>query len=451
LQEQTAVAGIQRDESRKMNLLRAYNAILYLALVFAGPYLIVRSAFDRGFRRVLRRFGLYPTTIPSGGLWVHAVSVGEVAAAKPLVFALRERFPELPLVVSTSTTTGQDAAMKTFAEHDVAVTFFPFDISFAVKRALSGIRPRALILLETELWPNVIRETASRGVPVILLNGRLSASSVKWYRFVAPLIVYTLSAFDALGMRSEEDAQRIRQVGADPSRVAVVGNIKFEASLLSVSDDRRAELARDIGLRETEKLIVAGSTHPGEEELILDVFRRLRQRVPTAVLLLAPRHITRLSQVCDAVRHAGLEFVLRTDVHGDGERRQVIVLNTTGELAALYALGEIAIVGKSFLQNRGGHNPLEPAAAGIPVLFGPHMENFRGPVELLHRHGGCIQVNTAEELYDTCLELLLDEHKRRKVGRSAKGAVMSGSGALARSVDLVDRVLRARGSLCSAG
>jgi 3-deoxy-D-manno-octulosonic-acid transferase len=448
---QPAVASSPRDNILTMNLLRAYNAFLYIVLVCAGPYLIVRSLFDRGFRRVLRRFGPYPRTIPSGGLWVHAVSVGEVAVAKPLVFDLRKKFPALPLVVSTSTTTGQDAAMRAFAGHDVSVTFFPFDISFAVKRALSAIRPRALMLLETELWPNVIRQTAARGIPVILLNGRLSASSVKWYRFIAPLITYTLGAFDALGMRSEEDAQRIRDVGADPSVVCVVGNVKFEASLLSVNDERKAGMARDIGLRETERLIVAGSTHPGEEELILDVFVRLREQVPASVLLLAPRHVTRLNQVCDAVKRAGLEFVLRTNAYGDGGRRQVIVLNTTGELATLYALGEIAIVGKSFLQNRGGHNPLEPAAAGIPVFFGPHMENFAGPVELLHRHGGCIQVNTADELYARCLELLVDEHKREQVGRSAKEVVISGGGALGRSVDLVDKVLRARGSLCSAG
>jgi len=447
----TAVLRMPHHNIRKMNLLRAYNAFLYVVLFCAGPYLIVRSLFDRGFRRVVRRFGPYPTTIPPGGLWVHAVSVGEVAAAKPIVFALKERFPELPLVVSTSTTTGQDAAIRTFAGHDVFVTFFPFDISFAVQRALSAIRPRALVLLETELWPNIIRETAAHGIPVILLNGRLSASSVKWYRFIAPLITYTLNAFDALGMRSGEDAQRIQQIGADPAKVAVVGNIKFEASLLSVNNKRKTDAARDIALHDTERLIVAGSTHPGEEALILDVFGRLRQEVPTAVLLLAPRHITRLGQVCDAVRRAGFEFVLRTDAQGDGGRRQVIILNTTGELATLYALGEIAIVGKSFLQNRGGHNPLEPAAAGVPVLFGPHMENFGGPVKLLHRHGGCIQVNTADELYGRCLELLIDEHKRQQVGRSAKEAVVSGGGAVARSVDLVDEVLRARGSLCSAG
>jgi 3-deoxy-D-manno-octulosonic-acid transferase len=380
---------------------------------------------------------------------VHAVSVGEVAAAKPLVFALRDRFPELPVVVTTSTTTGQDAAVKTFAVHNVFVTFFPFDATFAVKRALSAIRPRALLLLETELWPNIIRDTAARGVPVILLNGRLSASSVKRYRFIASLIRDTLTAFDLLGMRSEGDAQRIRDVGADPAKVVVVGDIKFEASLLSVSDERRIEVARDIGLRENERLLVGGSTHPGEEELILDVFVHLREHVPSAVLLLAPRHVTRLSEVCDAVKRAGLEFVLRTDAHGNDERRQVIILNTTGELALLYALGELAIIGKSFLQNRGGHNPLEPAAAGVPVLFGPHMENFAGPVELLHRHGGCIQVDTTEQLYEECLELLVNQQKRQQVGQKAREAVMSGGGALARSVDLVEHVLHAHGSLCS--
>ena len=433
-----------------MNLFRVYNTLLYLALVCGGPYLIIRSLFDRAFRPVLRRFGPYPTSIRPEGLWVHAVSVGEVAAAKPLVSALRDRFPDLPLIVTTSTTTGQDAAKKAFAgQPDVSVTFFPFDVPFAVKRALSSIRPRALILLETELWPNVIHQTAAQGIPVILLNGRLSASSMRWYQFIYPLIRYTLAAFDALGMRSEEDARRIRQLGADPSKVVITGNIKFEASILSMSDEQKRKLAREIGLRETERLIVAGSTHPGEEDLVLDVFARLRKQMPTATLLLAPRHVARLSEVCDAIRRAGLEFVLRTDRHDDDEGRQVIVLNTMGELARLYALGEIAIVGKSFLDNRGGHNPLEPAAAGIPVLFGPHMENFGDPVEVLRRHGGCIQVDTADELYGSCLELLGDRQKREQVGQRAKEAVISGGGALAKSVELVQKVLRARRSLFS--
>ena len=428
---------------RRMNLFRVYNVLVYLALLFGGPYLAIRSLCDRNFRRVLRRFGSYPTNIPPGGLWIHAVSVGEVAAAKPLVLALRKKFPDLPLAVTTSTTTGQDAAKSAFSGQGVPVTFFPFDIQFAVNRALSSIRPCGLILLETELWPNIVRQTAARGVPVLLLNGRISDSSMKWYKLVAPLVRFTLESFEALGMRTREDAGRIEQLGADPSKIVITGNIKFEASLLSVSDEQKRELAREIGLREGEVLIVAGSTHQGEEDLILSVFSRIREQTPTAALLLAPRHLTRLSEVCDAVCRAGFDFVLRTDTHGGEEKRQVIVLNTTGELARFYALGKLAIVGKSFLENVGGHNPLEPAAAGIPVLFGPHMENFAGPVETLRRHGGCIQVADAEELYRSCRELLDDQQRRTEVGRNARQAVISGAGAVAKSVALVEKALRA--------
>jgi len=435
------------DNVREMILLGLYNAILYLMLPVAAPYLMVRSLCDRSFRRVMRRFGAYPTDIPSGGLWVHAVSVGEVAAAKPLVSALKERFPDLSLVVTTSTTTGQDAANEAFRDQGITVTFFPFDIPFAVRRALSSIKPRALVLLETELWPNIVRQSTARGISVIILNGRISDSSVKWYRFVAPLVRRTLKAFEALGMRSEQDARRVGQLGADPSRIAITGNIKFEAGLLCVGDDQKKELARQIGLRQNEVLIVAGSTHRGEEELILEVFARLRERTPTATLLLAPRHVTRLTEVCDSVKRAGLEFVLRTNAHGDQERRQVIVLDTTGELAKLYALGELAIVGKSFLENVGGHNPLEPAAAGVPVLFGPHMENFAGPVEALRRHGGCVQVADAEGLYRNCRELLDDREKRFQVGQNARQAVISGGGAVARSVALVEKVVEAHPAL----
>ena len=432
-----------------MILLGIYNLLLHLTLVVATPYLMVRSLHDRSFRRVMRRFGTYPRNIPSGGLWVHAVSVGEVAAAKPLVLALKERFPDLPLVVTTSTTTGQDAAKEAFAHQDVSVTFFPFDIPFAVKRALSNIDPSALIVLETELWPNVVGQTAARGIPVILLNGRISNMSVRWYLLVKPLVKRTLDAFAALGMRSEQDVQHVKQLGADPSKVKITGNIKFEASLISASDEQKRELARGIGLRNNEVLIVAGSTHQGEEDLVLDVFTRLREQTPAAVLLLAPRHVTRLSEVCDAVRRAGLEFVLRTDAQGGDPRRQVIILNTTGELARLYALGDLAIVGRSFLENVGGHNPLEPAAAGVPVLFGPHMENFTGPVEALLRYGGCIQVADAEDLYRRCRDLLDDREKRIQVGQNAREAVISGEGAVARSVALVETVLESNETLSS--
>jgi 3-deoxy-D-manno-octulosonic-acid transferase len=431
-----------------MILLVLYNVMLHLILLCATPYLLVRALYDRGFRPILRRFGLYRADIPAGGLWIHAVSVGEVAAAKPLVLALQRKFPQTPLVLTTSTVTGQDVAKKTLGGHGVAVAFFPFDIPFAVRRALSRIRPRALIILETELWPNIIRKTAARGIPVMLLNGRISASSVKWYRFVVPLVRGALREFDALGVRTRDDACRMERLGAEPSKIAITGNIKFEASLLSISDEQRPELARQIGLRDGERLIVAGSTHAGEEELVVNVFKRLREEVPAAVLLLAPRHVARLDEVCDTVRRAGLEFVLRSDKRSSDEVRQVIVLDTTGELAKLYALGEIAIVGGSFEEGIGGHNALEPAAVGVPVLFGPHMESFAEIVERLRRHGGCIQVKDGEGLYAACCELLGDRERREQMGRNAREAVISGGGALAKSVAMVEDVLRRpRGAL----
>jgi 3-deoxy-D-manno-octulosonic-acid transferase len=265
---------------------------------------------------------------------------------------------------------------------------------------------------------------------------------MKWYRFVPSLVRRVLREFDALGMRTREDARRITRLGAEPSKIAITGNIKFEAGLLSISDERKKELACRVGLRDAERLIVAGSTHAGEEELVIDVFKRLRERAAATVLLLAPRHVARLSEVCDAVRRAGLEFVLRTDKRSTDEVRQVIILDTTGELAKLYALGEIAIVGGSFDEGIGGHNPLEPAAVGVPVFFGQHMENFADAVEMLRRHGGCIQVGDSEELYERCRELLGDREKRERMGRNARQAVISGGGALAKSVGIVEGVLR---------
>jgi len=421
-----------------------YNVMLHVILLCATPYLFVRALLDRNFRPILRRFGIYRPDIPAGGLWIHAVSVGEVKAAKALVAALKRKFPQTPLVLTTSTITGQDVAKKALSGQDITVALFPFDIPFVVKRALSRIKPRALIILETELWPNIIRHAAARDIPVVLLNGRISASSVKWYKLVTSLIGAVLREFDALGMRTSDDASRIARLGAEPSKIVVTGNIKFEASLLSISDEQKRELARQVGLRNAERLIVAGSTHSGEEELVVGVFKRLREEVPATVLLLAPRHVTRVDQVCDTVRRAGLEFVLRSDKRGSDEIRQVIVLDTTGELARLYALGEMAIVGGSFEAGIGGHNALEPAAVGVPVLFGPHMESFADIVEGLRGHGGCVQVKDGEELYAACRELLADREKREQMGRNAREAVVSGGGAVAKSVAMVEEVLRRR-------
>jgi 3-deoxy-D-manno-octulosonic-acid transferase len=203
-----------------------------------------------------------------------------------------------------------------------------------------------------------------------------------------------------------------------------------------------------LGLRDGERLIVAGSTHAGEEELVAGVFKRLSEEQPTTVLLLAPRHVARLDEVCDTVRRAGLELVLRSGKRDGNEIRQVIVLDTTGELARLYALGEIAFVGGSFEEGIGGHNALEPAAVGVPVLFGPHMESFADIVERLRRHRGCIQVQDGEELYAACRELLGDRERREQMGRNARDAVISGGGSLAKSVAMVENVLqRARGGL----
>lgn len=432
---------------RDMTLLVLYNLAAHLIVLCAAPYLLFRAAFDRNFRPIVRRFWMRSQNIPVRGLLVHAVSVGEVAAAKSLVFALQKRFTNIPLVLTTSTPTGQTAAKKAFAGRDVSVTFFPFDVSGAVKRALANIKPRAIILLEAELWPNVVRQAVAQGIPIILLNGRISGRSVRRYRLIGSLMRNTVRACDAFGVRTREDARHLEQLGADPSRITVTGNIKFESSLISVRDEEKRALVVELGLRDTDRLIVAGSTHSGEEEIILGVFKRLKQRVPELKLLLAPRHIDRVNEVCAAVRRAELNWVLRTDKRGTSEPRDVIVLNTTGELARLYALGELAVVGGSFVEGIGGHNPLEPAAAGVPVLFGPHMENFTDIVETLRRHDACVETRDAEELCQKCLDLLTGPDTRDRIARNARQAVVSGGGAVAHSVAIVEQVLRARAVL----
>jgi 3-deoxy-D-manno-octulosonic-acid transferase len=377
--------------------------------------------------------------------WVHAVSVGEAIAAAPLVEGLARTYPSLPLVMTTVTETGARVVRERFGGL-VTHRFFPLDFPGAVRRAFDRIQPAFLICMETELWPNVLREAAARGVPVMIANGRLSDRSFRRYRAVRRLLGPVLEHVRVFAMQSEEDARRMMALGAHPERVVVTGNLKHDAP---PDETGAVELWRRLlGLAPGQRVWIAGSTHRGEEAAVLDAHRAARVTWPDLALILAPRHPERVPEVLalaasrgwSAVRRSQLPRSARSPGSTDGGAPPLIVLDTVGELAALYAVADVVFVGGS-LVDRGGHNMLEPALRGKPVLFGPHTSNFREAAGLLVEGGGGIVVRDPEALGAELRRLLSEPALRARVGAAAYAAAASRHGAVQATLDLVGRLL----------
>jgi 3-deoxy-D-manno-octulosonic-acid transferase len=374
---------------------------------------------------------------------VHAVSVGEAIAATALVDGLRSMYPELPLVMTTVTDTGARIVNERFAA--VAThRFFPVDLPGAARRVIEAIDPAFLICMETELWPNTLRAVAQRKVPVMIANGRLSDRSFRRYRLVRTFLSSVLRDVSVFAMQSQEDARRIIALGAVPERVFVTGNIKNDA----LADPAGAvELwGRLLGLRAGQPVWVAGSTHRGEEEAVLDAHQAVRSEFPDLVLVLAPRHPERVREVLELIAGRGLSALRRSGIRRTSPVRiegtpPIIVLDTVGELAQLYAVADVVFMGGSLVP-AGGHNMLEPAIRRKPVLTGPHTTNFREAVALLVECGGGIVVHDAAELAAELRRLLADPELRAKLGTLACEAVASRHGAVRATLDLVERFLR---------
>ena len=416
-----------------------YSTALGVVLI---AYLPVFVFGRRGLRRywgtLAQRWGRLGPGLPAEPrCWIHAVSVGEAATAAPLVQALRRRWPQFSVVLSTVTPTG---ARVVSAELGGAAThrYFPLDLPGPVRRALDAVRPRFFIGLETELWPNFLRALASRGIPTMIVNGRISDRSFRRYRLVRPFVARMLGRVSVFAMQSPEDARRIIALGAPPGRVVVTGNLK--ADLRAGPPGAAEHWARLLGVNAARSLWIAGSTHRGEEAAVLDAFARLLPRFPGLDLLLAPRHPERAEEVERLVRDRGLRAVKRSTLAGGGRLDGVIILDTVGELAALYELADIVFVGGSLVPN-GGHNVLEPAQRRKPVLVGPHTENFRESTELLVSAGGAVVVEDGPGLEREVEKLLEDPERGRKMGEAAFAAVAARQGALDHTLALVERWL----------
>lgn len=387
------------------------------------------------------RLGLFRSSFERGKgsprIWLHGASAGDLQSLQPMMKEFKARMPGCCIIVTTITNSGLAMARRRLKEADV-VLYAPYDLPCTTRRAVRKLAPDLLVLEYTEIWPNLIRAVRASGARIALTNGRFDPEKLPRYGLFFRLIGNPLRAIDLFLMRSDEEAERVLALGAAPDRVWVTGNTKFDALALDDDPARTVPLREEMGLEPGEPIFMAGSTHEGEEEIILAVYHELRTRRPELRLVIAPRYVERVGRIMAMVAEAGFSVRLRSGGAAAG-RAEVIILDTIGELGLAYKLATLVFVGGSFVR-RGGQNVLEPAGQGRPVLFGPHMENFKDSVQVLVGRGG-IQVATPEQLLRVAHELLARPEKLAELGALARQAVSQIRGASVRNVDHMVRLL----------
>jgi 3-deoxy-D-manno-octulosonic-acid transferase len=414
-----------------------YAIASYVLFLVGMPFLFSHPKLRHG---IPVRLGLFKPSFDRGRgtprVWLHGASAGDLLSLQPMMKALRERLPGCCIVVTTITNSGLAMARKKLVEADV-VAYAPYDLPGATRRAVAALAPDLMVLEYTEIWPNLIRAARKAGVRIALTNGRFNPRKMSRYRALFRAIGNPLRAIDLFLMRSDEEAERVLALGAAPDRVWVTGNTKFDALVLDRPSGDEA-LREQMGLDPSAPVLIAGSTHEGEEELIFGVYRDLLAEHPRLRLVVAPRYLERAGRILSLAAEAGLGARLRSAGSAAGSA-QVTVLDTIGELAAAYRLGTLVFVGGSFV-TRGGQNILEPAGQGRPVLFGPHMENFKDSVQVLQGRGG-IQVGTPEQLRRVAGELLGRPDRLAELGALAREAVLAVRGASSRNVEHMLRLV----------
>lgn len=424
---------------------RIYSFVMYLLVPVILWRLAWRGVSQRDYlRRWGERFGFFAARDGAdGALWVHAVSVGEVAAATPLIARLRERYPERPLVITTITPTGSARVRKVWGEQAFHV-YLPYDLPAAIRRFLRRVRPAIAIVMETEIWPNLFLECARADIPIIIANARLSEQSLGGYGPVSGLARMAVRCAHTVAAQSHADANRLIALGARPERVMVAGNMKYDLALPPGLAYKSACWRAGWGVE--RPVWIAASTHEMEEAVVLRAQQQLLTRFPDALLLWAPRHPERFRAVEQHARDAGL-IVTSRSVHGlPGLSSQCFIINTLGELLMFYATVDLAFVGGS-LQPIGGHNVLEPAALGVPCLVGPHTFNFAEVTAHLIAGGAALRVATGDGLGEAVMQLLVDADQRNRMAEAARDMVASERGAVARTVDLIEPLLAAHPGL----
>lgn len=430
-----------------------YSFLLTLGLVILLPRFVVDAfragKYVTGLRERLGSLPL-PENSESPLIWLHCVSVGETEAARPLVRSLKQNFPNHRLAISTTTVTGQQVARSAFPQDAVAIFYFPVDWTWTVRRVLRTLRPSAVVIMETELWPNLLRECHRQSIPTALVNGRISETSFRRYRWIRSFMRHVLSHLSVAIMQSDADATRLRELGMPADRILMYGNLKFDGVAGSEKDRSTADaMRRRFALNESKRVIVAASTHEPEESIIVDAFKALAQTRydQSLCLIIAPRHPERFDEVARQLNGTGMKWARRShEESADDANARIILIDSIGELRAAYALADVAFVGGS-VAALGGHNVLEPASQGVCVITGPHMNNFAAIMMAFLARDAIVQLPNVpfeqmpEVLASTLGSLLDDAARRHQIANSARGVCEANRGATERTIQTLGHLL----------
>jgi len=415
-----------------------YTTLFYLIQPLIWLRLWVRGRKAPAYRkRWGERYGFYKKPLKPGGILMHSVSVGETLAAIPLVRALRHRYPDLPITVTTMTPTGSERVLSAFG-NDVQHVYLPYDLPDALNRFLNAVDPKLVLVMETELWPNLIAALHTRKIPLVIANARLSARSAKGYARLGDFIRTLLRRITLIAAQNEEDGERFIALGAKRNQLTVTGSLKFDISVTPQLASRAVTLRRQWAPH--RPVWIATSTHEGEESAVIEAHQTLLREFPNLLLILVPRHPERFPDAINLVRQAGLSYITRSSGEVPSGSTQVVVGDTMGELMLLYGIADLAFVGGSLVE-RGGHNPLEAAAHAIPVLMGPHTFNFKDICARLTQADGLITVTDVASLSKEVASLLTDEDYRNFYGRHAVEVLYQNQGALQRLLQLLEPYL----------
>jgi len=426
----------------------AYNIILFISSLFLLPYYLLKMTFTGKYRKSLGpKFGLIEPGILKTmeghpRIWVHAVSVGEVTAAAPIVSSLRENFPSACIILSTSTETGQAMARR-MATDATSYIYYPLDIPFVIRRVLGLVRPDIFVTVETELWPNFLRICKMAGIKIVMVNGRISPRSFKNYMKFRFFWKEVLKQVDEIGVISETDASRIRALGALHSEVHVFGNSKYDSLAAMVDPQLKEEISGKLNIVPGSMVFVAGSTHDTEEEIILSVYRRLLEEYPDFKLIIIPRHVERSNEVRSLVSEAGFpDCIMMTEIKNGKKRSEerIIIIDVIGELFKVYSLATVVFCGGSLVP-KGGQNILEPAAWGKVIFYGPSMDDFMDEKNLLEEAGGGITIRNGDELLEGIRTLLEDPERLSRKGEEGRKSVVSNMGASRRYAEMIVKAL----------
>ena len=427
-----------------------YNILIILVFIFVAlPYFLYRLVVEKGFgHRFRQNMGLVRSeeiapVADTNCIWLHGASVGEMVAISPLVKEIKNLMPERKVLVSAVTVGGYDMARQIMPEAD-AIINFPLDLPFVASSMVERIRPGIFIMVETELWPNFLRAIRERNIPAMMMNGRISEKSAKSYRYLSSLLRDMLNTISLFCMQSSIDAKYITQLGADPEKIIVTGNTKFDQTYAEVSPEDLATYKTELGLGEDAyPVIVAGSTHRTEEEAVLTSFTAVRKEYPRARLIIAPRKLNRIEEIKKVNAKFGYEMGFRSklkEMEGPRPEFPVILLDTIGELGRIYAVGDIVFVGGSLVRY-GGHNVLEPAAHAKPILVGPSMEDFKDSYSLLSKAGACRMISDADGLAEAFLEIAGDDALRKNMGDASIQIIRENRGAALKTIHYLTDLL----------